>query len=937
MYYLLLELPALRQLKATRVEWAGGIERGLEGICARYRVSEVDRTEDFRLYALPPVHQGSVQELLACVTETESILEEVKEDLLGYTLLLHRTSATGPRDILRELKERLLPVAFEDGLWFTEEAASQLRTLCELSREPGTDLLKVESMAHLSATVGRPLEEVVCDRDERKGLLKEIKRISRTRKKGARSALHLTDGSDGTLRWALRCCLQESRIPWLEAEHRSLYPCELSLRSIPALGAPWSAGEAEDHIDGELRAFEKSAINRGSADLARGYTDRPEAELKELWREAVLLLLSLSERGLLLCFETDRWSAEEVSLLEEILNDADPEGQLAIVSLASGEAPAFRALPVEWETATWELPAEAHLSAVLAGRANGAEGGAPSQEPEGLGSFFESLEERELMLLFLHGSFSEHLSPPRLEQLAGRLGFSPVEYRRSIDRFFGDGLLWERPNGTLLLLDRWENELAGVLEVATRNRVSRLVGTELLHLYQRGELEQRPELFPTILFAADDSDQERLVRDYLWARLPRFDEGHLEQWLFGFDALSRDRLRRLTRIFGWRAALCYAGEPGELPFREVGSGGILEAEYELAMAEEHYIKGLLQKSLQTSKRALAQFLALSDHHGRTRAYLQLALVAMGRGELQDAAAYLGYATKSSADARDDGLRIFAESLRAVVDMVQGNFSRVAQETPELSRRASAASLRERETFVTFLYGRSLFELGRTEEAERAFAATERLSRTEETRELARRWVWRAFQAGREIGSREAYLPPPRERGSRELQLFGLERAVLTGEEPEDPGEPRTIPPFGAPGFHPLYRLDWSTGFASVEDLVDFSNRRTLDLLLYGLQCWQEARSGDLMRARSNLRWLTREAPVSPSDPSRQIHLYLYSRVLPREAGGESDDRSTVLGKAIKLLQERTARLDRSGDKERYLNNNQWNGAIMREGRHLNIC
>ncbi len=924
MYYLLLELPAIRQLTVTRGEWARGLERGLEAICARYRVREVERSEDFRLYLFPPVHHGTVQELLGCLGEIQETLEEVKEDLLGYTLLLHRSESVEGKDMLRGLKERLLPGAFEDGLWFTEEAASQLRTICELTAEEESTLFRVESMASISPFAGPPLLEIVSERPERRELDRRLRRLLGSRGKRGRSALYLRDCTGGTLRWGVRRSLEESAIPWVEAEPRSFRADDRSLRSVPAFGLPEAGSPRRE----EIEAFKHTSSAFGVADLRRSYADRPEEDLRDLWREGLLLLLTYEEPPLLVCGEVERWTAEEVALLEEILEEADPQGRIAILCFGFEDPAVFKTLPLELESAEWRLPEELSFTSILESRTAG-EGG--------MERYLSSLEEREMMVLFLHGAFGEHLSPRRLEQIAGRLGLSAVEYRRGIERFIGDGLLWERPDATLLIPGFLEQTLSGAVEAGTRTRVSRLLGTQLLELQQQGELEHRPSLLPAMLFAADDSDQERLLRDYLWSRLPRYDADRIEQWLFGFDALRRDRFRRLTRLFEWRSTLAYPGEPGELPFREVGSGGILEAEYELAMAEEHYVKGLLQKSLQMSKRALAQFMHLGDLHGTARSYIQLGLVAMGRGELSDAAAYLGYGAQSSAGARDEGLRIAAEALRSVVTMVYGNFSRVVLETPDLALRASAIQLRNWELFLTFLYGRALFELGRNEEAETAFAAVSRLGGTDAVYELARRWVWRAFMANPEASAREPYLEAPEERQSREWRLFLLDDACLRGGERESSAQERTIPPRGATGFHPLYTLDWSTGFSSVEDLVDFCSRRTLDLLLYGLERWHDGEQGRREAVREDLRWLTREGPVSPTDPNRRIYLYLYSKVLPREEEATSDDRATVLGKSIKLLQERTARLDRSGDKDRYQRRNRWNGALLREGRLLNIC
>lgn len=934
MYYLLLELPALRQLTLTRSEWARGIEKSLDSLIGRYHLDAEGQSEDFRLYRFPPISQGNVGELIAFLREIHQILEGVKDDLLGYTLLLHRSDSFDSREILRELKGVLLPAALEDGLWFTEEAANQLRGVVELTLEEETALYFVESIAERIDGDVQPLEEVVAAFAETKYLITRIKGARGLSGRGAAARGHrrlvfLRDESGGTARWAMRRAAESCGATWLEVEAGSLDPRRQWLASVPALGR----GHLE--LEEEVRRFEQECYTFTFADFNRSYRDRPAAQKRNLWHEGIATIKAAS-RPMLLCFDMERWRPEEVTLLRELLEEADPEKELLLLCAGAEYLSLFGTLSDSPEERSWAPGTGFNHDAFLLQRA-GSLSADPGESQRGLAALFSTYEEREMLLLYLLHFYGSQLSGHRLEELGGRLGFSPVEYRRIIDRFLADGILWARPDGTLIVFADPETQLVASLEMGAKNRLTRIVGAQLLHLHDQGELEQRPELFTTLLFAAGQGEQERLLRDYLWDRLPLFEDEAVGQWLFGFDALKRDRLGRMSELYRWRAKLCFPGDPGELPSREEGTGGLLEAEYNLALAEAHYMEGLMLKSLQLSKRALAQFMQLNDNHGRSRAYIQLGLVSMAKGDLTDAAAYLGYAVDSARGAKRVDLRIVAETLRNVTAFVYGNYSRVAQEAPELSREASGVGLSQWELFSQFLYGKALLELGRLEEAERAFAAVHRqgenLGETRAAR-VAQRWGWRAYGYIPEPRSREPYLPPVEGDSSVEWQLFELEGRLLEGGEAEFPLP--EVPFNGVLGFHPLYRLSWDTGFSSVEDLVDISARRTMSLFLFALRAWFRARRGEVQLAREELRWLTREERVSQYDPARPIYLYLYSEILPPETEEETDDRRTVLGKSVKLLQERTSRLDRSGDKERYLRSNRWNRLLMREAKLLNM-
>ena len=932
MFYLLLELPAFRQLTVTRAEWARGIEETLASLLSRYQIEETERLEEYRLYRVRPLSQSTVQELLRFLSDLQETLEEVREDLMGYTMLLDIEEGGLPREILRRLKATIMAVAFEDGIWVTRDAGEQLKNASILEPEVGTDLLRMKSITVPRSKEQLPIEDFVFELGATEHLMSFLESDG---DQPAGRTLFLHDHTDGLLPWAATAVLSREHRAWLEIAPAALEGPRLSLDGAPAIDARSLSPEGEQ----ELRRFERSVTEFIYADRSRSYPDNPRAQKLDLWHEALLLLKMLHPEPVVLCIDADRWGPDSLETLRELLAQTDPEGEITVAFLGGRETPLLSSFSEQVEVGHWEPEEVSSYEEFLAARRSGTPG-EPEKASDGVTAFLRGCDDRELLLLALLEDYAPYISPERLEILAGRLALSPVEYRHRVAGLLADGALWSRPDGNLLVSPRLRGRVSAEVDLGTKNLVTRLVGVELLHLSDKGELEQRTELFSAMVFAAGEQQQELLLRDYLWERLPEFDGERMEQLLFGFTALRRDRLQRLAGVFRWRSSL-YRGATAEtFPLRENGSGGLLEAEYTLAVAEAHYLEGLLEKSLHTTKRAVTQFSQLTDDHGLARSYLQIALVSLGRGDINDGTAYLNYAVETAGAAKRGDVQLVGELLRRLVSFVWGNLTRVIQEAPELSTRANRFRRSEWELFAHFLYGKALLELGRFEEAERAFAAVYRRAETLGTKDVAGvalRWGRRAYSLSPESHPRDSLLPEDPDDQSSEGVLFELERSFLTGEESfllEAEQEPRS--PEKSGGFHPLYRLSWANGFASFEDLLLLPRRSTLDNLLYALTAWFRGRRGNEALARERLRWLTREAQLSPVDPWRPLYYYLYSDVLPRENSADTEDRRTVLGKSVKLAQERSARFDRTADKERYLMANPWNKLLMKEAKLINM-
>jgi hypothetical protein len=85
-----------------------------------------------------------------------------------------------------------------------------------------------------------------------------------------------------------------------------------------------------------------------------------------------------------------------------------------------------------------------------------------------------------------------------------------------------------------------------------------------------------------------------------------------------------------------------------------------------------------------------------------------------------------------------------------------------------------------------------------------------------------------------------------------------------------------------------------------------------------------------------LHQLTRETRLSEIDPYNRLYYYLYSLVLPESGELNIEDRTTVLGRAVRYIQQRTSRLDEYAHKTDFLRLNYWNNRLMSHAQSSNL-
>jgi hypothetical protein len=98
--------------------------------------------------------------------------------------------------------------------------------------------------------------------------------------------------------------------------------------------------------------------------------------------------------------------------------------------------------------------------------------------------------------------------------------------------------------------------------------------------------------------------------------------------------------------------------------------------------------------------------------------------------------------------------------------------------------------------------------------------------------------------------------------------------------------------------------------------------------------------GDQEKATTMLFQLCRERTLAQGDPCHHWYLSWYEQVLEKlnntEFESKVDDHSTVLGRAIKAMQERSAKIEDPSHRRLYLTKEIVNKTLIEKGRSHNL-
>ena len=375
----------------------------------------------------------------------------------------------------------------------------------------------------------------------------------------------------------------------------------------------------------------------------------------------------------------------------------------------------------------------------------------------------------------------------------------------------------------------------------------------------------------------------------------------------------------------------------EAPSVEIGDLYLQEARYALIQADHVTALNLI-------KRTILIYQDAGESEGLACAHTEFGLLTLKSGQLLDAREYFAISVKNIDPEQHAHSYVRSQSFDLAAAFVFGSLTFVLERGGQVSSVAKGAGMRAWPLYHQLIRVRTLFDLGRYEEAglevEHALSDA-RLSENESATSVLYAWLGRslAYTSRTERALETLFgLPVRRETlffraealvlaERYEEALLLLDEAIVTSEQ----HEPRSDE-----------GIRWIDGFSDVEDLV-FGQSDSGNVLMHlatAFHGYVLARLGHRIEAIAELHRLTREEQISAFDPYSHLYFYLYSAILPDARDVDRDpsfeDRLTVLGKAVRNMQGRLSRNDRYDDKISYQRHNYWNRRLFDEARKHNL-
>jgi hypothetical protein len=388
-------------------------------------------------------------------------------------------------------------------------------------------------------------------------------------------------------------------------------------------------------------------------------------------------------------------------------------------------------------------------------------------------------------------------------------------------------------------------------------------------------------------------------------------------------------------------------EQGRLRVDEIATDqfpdGFWGAEAKLLLARAYTQSSSFREARDHTKQAIIAFQGLEDRRGIAEANILFGYLLLCESRHQDANHYFSIGERSDTGSSLDANRITSSFLPCISDFSEGKLSRVRRhlEGPDgLVASLYGIGNRSFASAAAFLLARTYFAMGLFQDSYVLLSQMLNILQGEEFIDLRRifyAWMGRnlVYQNQYQAGLRILENLPR----SLETQVY-LAEAMILREDYETVlellSQPADLP---VPSGRLALYLPWTTGFSWIEDLFveDVDKRAVLRNYAVALRGFALGKGEQPGEGRALFHWLTREQKIPPSDPHTSVILFWYSLTL-EQAGddAESEDRLTLLGRAVKALQERSSRIEDPADKREYLKNVIWNRDLLDKAKRFNL-
>lgn len=536
-----------------------------------------------------------------------------------------------------------------------------------------------------------------------------------------------------------------------------------------------------------------------------------------------------------------------------------------------------------------------------------------------------------------------------VDDLYPQLGISLAERGRIIKDLVQIGLVRDR--GPLIVHRRIAPAVDALFSEAERREVDAAIFEFLIGRIERREVTVNPGVWRIIAHRLD-GEQKNLFRHELLHRIATggafetYEEYAVPESITGVSMKLSDAAARMKLYLRDSKGPEDCDPLYQIVHRHLSSKGvspIIEADVHLGLGEYLLARRDYPNALSAAKRAI---MLQQDGEvdpivgsGTGMSHLLMARIMFAQRRLSEAGRYLGFAHEETV--RAGATRLVAHSLEAIRLFLVGNVSRARKRASELYDPLLSEGFTDWLLLLWFLLGRVEYELGEYSAAEEYFIATSEYCRASGiAAPLATLEAWSIRSRYANDGTPDQVATALEAVPETAETLFFVAEALTRHGQFEEaiPLLQRSIEREADSDRWPRLGVCWDNGYASIEDLVisDRKGSTELSRIARAYYAWSLAHVDRHDEAVSIFYDLTRGNGASSIDPYTGFYNFLYSSILPEKRSRDRDDRITILGKSVKLIQERTSKIDDYRDKNRYLKYNRWNFQLMTEARHHNL-
>lgn len=590
------------------------------------------------------------------------------------------------------------------------------------------------------------------------------------------------------------------------------------------------------------------------------------------------------------------------------------------------------------------------------------------QQYSGARRYWESrnplVSKRQLEVLFAASRLEPIISQDNRDRILPRIGITPAEYARVVAELVEDGIVLSiRPFAINPALPTGDERFWKRVDQA---EALQHISQGLIELSAEGFLHVTPRIWLQIGLSTTVDQAAPIVHQLLHFLADNGSPKDIEDLEESLQSYSDQRIQ-FARISARlrshvRAALSQSAEALRTPSVERDVARLREWVYQETTPKGYAVECTLtlgeyylaQKDYKTALSFGKHAMILNQEMLRDdvpypkaitsegASYLLMARITFLLRRFNETTQYLSFSMESSS--RNYAIRHVAQTMQTLFHFVTGNLSRARTLLEDQQEQLLNHGFSHLSTAQQFVRARIDMLLGEYESAEEQFGALYRWAEKTQAHDAATvcaAWQCRAMLlGGQKIPEALACLQGLRH--SAEAHFFLGEHYAKVGEFSkalEALAEAESIE--GQRSVVPGIRLCWANGFALAEDLLlaDTEENTQLRRLVRAIRGWVLAQIGEepgMTEALTIFYDLTRGTATLPIDPHTALYNYLYSTILPATPSQGMDDRRTILGKAVKLMQERASRIDEYQDKIRFLQKDSWHRDIVQAGKGNNL-